>query len=96
MAVTNQLAVPDSTERERLFRATRFWPAVVVISLAAFCGTMNNMSLNAFLPFISGDLGQSVPVVGQITTVVLLLGAAALDRPAHTGPDLSAISACSS
>jgi predicted MFS family arabinose efflux permease len=52
-----------------------FWAVVVTLGMTAFLGTLNNMSLIAFLPFIAADIGQTVPVLGQITTVVLALGA---------------------
>lgn len=63
-------AVPDDNPG-----TTAFWVVVVTLGLTAFLGTLNNMSLNAFLPFIAADIGQTVPVLGQITTVVLALGA---------------------
>jgi predicted MFS family arabinose efflux permease len=52
-----------------------YWAIVLTLGLTAFLGALNNFSLNAFLPFIAADIGQTVPVLGQITTVVLALGA---------------------
>jgi MFS transporter, DHA1 family, inner membrane transport protein len=53
-----------------------FWLVIATLGLTAFLGTLNNMSLGAFLPFIADDLERSVPVLGQISTAVLILGAA--------------------
>jgi MFS transporter, DHA1 family, inner membrane transport protein len=55
--------------------ALSFWAVVTTLGLTAFLGTLNSMSLNAFLPLIAADFGQTVPVLGQITTAVLALAA---------------------
>ena len=51
------------------------WIVVAALASTAFLGPLNSMALNAFLPFIADDLDTSVPVLGQITTMVFLLGA---------------------
>jgi MFS transporter, DHA1 family, chloramphenicol resistance protein len=70
---TDPAAGAAAADHER--GAYSFWAIVVTLGMTAFLGTLNNMSLNAFLPFIAADIGQTVPVLGQITTVVLALGA---------------------
>lgn len=52
-----------------------FWLVVGTLGVVAALGALSAMAMNAFLPFISEDLGHSVPVLGQITTVAVLLGA---------------------
>ena len=51
------------------------WIVLAALASTAFLGPLNSMALNAFLPFIAEDLDTSVPVLGQITTLVFLLGA---------------------
>ncbi|HUG16670.1 MAG TPA: MFS transporter [Thermomicrobiales bacterium] len=62
-----ELSVTDSSRR--------FWLVVATLGFAAAIGALNGMSVNVFLPFIAEDLGSSVPVIGQMLTIVFLLGA---------------------
>ncbi|HUG16306.1 MAG TPA: MFS transporter, partial [Thermomicrobiales bacterium] len=64
---------PDDTNNLTVVRP--FWLVVGALGLTSGLGALNGMSLSAFLPFISEDLGYSVPVLGQVTTITLLLGA---------------------
>ncbi|HUG16669.1 MAG TPA: MFS transporter [Thermomicrobiales bacterium] len=63
-------AEPESPKPER-----PFWLVVGTLGAIAALGGLSWLTINAFLPFISEDLGYSVPVLGQITTIVVLLGA---------------------
>lgn len=53
----------------------RFWLVVATLGFAAAMGALNGMSVNVFLPFIAEDLRSTVPVIGQMMTIVFLLGA---------------------
>jgi DHA1 family inner membrane transport protein len=54
----------------------RTWPLIAILATTSVLGVLNLGGLNAFLPFIADDVETSVPVLGQITTIVFLIGAA--------------------
>lgn len=48
---------------------------IAALALSGTLGATHLVGFSAFIPFIADDLGSSVPVVGQITTAVFLIGA---------------------
>jgi predicted MFS family arabinose efflux permease len=60
----------DDTGTER-----PFWLVVGTLGVISALGGLSWLTINAFLPFISEDLGYSVPLLGQITTIAVLVGA---------------------
>jgi DHA1 family inner membrane transport protein len=49
---------------------------IATLALSAMLSTTYVVGLSAFLPFIADEFDTSVPVLGQITTIVFLIGAA--------------------
>lgn len=48
---------------------------IAALALSGTLGTTYQIGFSAFIPFIADDLSSTVPVVGQITTAVFLVGA---------------------
>lgn len=64
--------LPESAAADRTSHRSLL---IAALALSGTLGTTYHMGFSAFIPFIADDLGSSVPVVGQITTMVFLIGA---------------------
>lgn len=68
--MSRQESRPEVSPSDRAARGS----VTAVLALVTFSGVVNSMSLPPFLPTMALDLGTTVPLLGQVPAIALLLG----------------------